>query len=60
MRLIARLIDDTVTSWLSNKTHFIMSHNYIGTSYYKYNIFSNISAPLQAKHNVFQKPYDTY
>lgn len=53
MRLIARLIDDTVTSWLSNKTHFIMSHNYIGTSYYKYNIFSNISAPLQAKHNVF-------
>lgn len=27
MRLIARLIDDTVTSWLSNKTHFITSHN---------------------------------
>lgn len=48
MRLIARLIDDTVASWLSNKTQFIMSHNYNGTSYYKYNNTFQITAPLQA------------
>lgn len=50
MRLIARLIDDTVASWLSNKTHFIMSHNYNGTSYYKYNKFQ-ICGPTASDFN---------